>query len=65
MNNIIKLHLYESKTDAYINFNNVNLFIKHLDENFTTIRFIDSNSYAIVIETPEEIMKLLEESNNE
>ena len=65
MNNIIKLHLYESKTDVYINFNNVNLFIKHLDEKFTTIRFIDGNSYAIVIETPEEIMKLLEELNNE
>ena len=65
MNNIIKLHLYESKTDVYINFNNVKLFIKHLDENFTTIRFIDSDSYAIVAETPEEIMKLLEELNNE
>ena len=65
MNNIIKLHLYDSKTDVYINFNNVDLFVKKLNEEFTTIRFTDFNAYTRVSESPEEIIKLLEESNNE
>lgn len=60
MGKIIKVHS-DDDDEVYINANNIDVFVRFNRRDFTSI-YTSSSQYIRVKETPEEIMKLINES---
>ena len=60
MINLVKLNSWDSNVPAYVNMDNVKVFLRYKDNPYTLIYFNDKNNIRVK-ETPEEIIELINE----